>query len=130
MHQMCEVLLLFTLLKKVTLEPESTVLVLKTSCCSPFKIYSSLALLTPEFLYFSVASTWQCLTLEDKEYSDQSQNFHLCFLNEFPHCLTTVTRSNEIDMVLNTINVSLLGFSFICCIKYMGFASGHIRRDT
>lgn len=113
MHQMCEVLLLFTLLKKVALEPESIVLVLKTSCCSPFKMYSSLALLTPVFFYFSVASTWQCLTLEDKEYSDQSQNFHLCFLNEFPRCLRTVTKSNEIDMVLNSIYVSLLGFNFI-----------------
>lgn len=74
---------------------------------------------------------WQCLTLEDTEYFEQSQNFHLRFLNEFPRCLRTVTKSNEIEMiVLNSIKVSLSGFNFICCIKYMGFISEHIRGDT
>lgn len=44
--------------KKVTLEPESIVLVLKTSCCSPDKMCSSLALQRPVSLYFSVASAY------------------------------------------------------------------------
>lgn len=44
--------------KKVALEPESIVFVLKTSCCSPDKICSSLALQRPVSLYFSVASAY------------------------------------------------------------------------
>lgn len=69
MHQMCEVSLLFILLQKVTLEPESIVLVLKTSCCSPVRIYSSLALQRPvSFIFLLPQLIWQCLALEDKEY--------------------------------------------------------------
>lgn len=131
MHQMCEVLLLFILLKKVTLEPESIVLVLKN-----LLLFSSQNLQLPctaetcVCIFLQSQLIWQCLTLED-EYFEQSQNFHLCFLNEFPHCLRTVTKFNEIDMiVLNTIKVSLSGFNFICCIKCIGFISGHIRGDT
>lgn len=52
------IFVVYTSEKKASFEPESIVLVLKTSCCSQVKIYSFLALQRPVSLYFSVASAY------------------------------------------------------------------------
>lgn len=111
------------------------ILVLKTCCCSQVKIYSFLALQSAVSLYFSVASAYLAVPYFRGQgvfwtVTDFSPVFPEWKFNPVT-VLSWWVKSNEIDtIVLNSTKVSLSDFNFICCVKCMGFISGHIGGDS